>query len=461
MWDIGLRARFFWIILAVMSLVVVATSILHGEFLRQEKLNLIDQQVRDTATALLDSQFGDLRKIDFDRIEELISEELGENRIGKFFVIRNNAGDILFESTGTKLLPLSEIPRSPRWITLRSKGQYIRILNLDLPRIDDRTLQVGVVIGEELVSPGYFSRANMIFTAAIMCFGLLVAWGLTSLLMKPISRLATFVEAAAKEPSQKMELPSLPSDLKALYANAKMSDELVQLLVGFQTLIDRVNRDYRVSRFWSYQMAHELKTPMALIEMHIADAQKNASLSNEVAKTIMDEVFEMSETISSFLAWAEIENLTGQKLLHVVRASKLVTDIHRRLEAGFKGRLDIHIRHDFSLMTNIQHAEQAVGNLIVNALSYSSGPVFVEVLEDAIEIKDSGPGLPNAVLQRLGEPFNKGENALGEHNKANGLGLALVHSIVRLYKWKIDFETSSLGTTVKMQFPSISPDNLT
>lgn len=426
--------------------VVVATSVLHGEFLRREKMELLDQQVRETATALLDSEIGDLRKIQFERVDALISEELGESRLGKFFVIRNNAGDVLFESTGAKLLRIADIPRNSRWVTLHHRGHYVRILNLDLPRINDRTLQVGVSIREELLSPRYFSRTNLVFTLVIFTLGVAAAWFLTFLLARPMLRLSDFLVSVARDPGARMELPELPKDLSRFSGR----DEFAALLTALRHLISRVNRDYQVSRFWSYQMAHELKTPLTLIEAQVNEAQRVGKLDSELAAKILAELFEISETISTFLAWAEVENATTQKRLYVVRAERIVHDLERRLNAGFGPRLRVEVEGDFSIMCNIQHLEQAVGNLLTNALTYSEGDVLVKIEDGHIRISDHGSGIPETVMRRLGEPFNKGEMRRG-----NGLGLALVSSISRLYGWRLDFASTPKGTTVTLEFPEL------
>ena len=431
---------------------MVGTTLLHGEFLRHEKIELIDQQVRETATALLDSELGGLRKVEFERVESILSEELGENRIGKFFVIRNNAGDILFVSSGAKLLPISELPRSPRWITIEQKRKYIRLLNLDLPKIPDRTLQVGIVVNQELLSPGYFSRANLFFTGAIMLVGLLLASFLTATLVKPMSSLAGFISLAARNPDPKMQLPPLPRDLKALAERPGPRDELADLLFGFESLIERVNRDYRMSRIWSYQMAHELKTPMALIEAKVTEGQRLGIIGDGIAKEILHEVFETSETITSFLTWAELENSRGQKRLFVVKASKPIREMEQRLKHGLGGRLEIQITEDFDVLTNIQHLEHALGNLVLNALTHSQGTVTVRASDHTIQVRDLGGGLPSGVVERIGEPFNKGAHSGA---KGHGLGLALVQSICRIYEWKLTVETSSMGSVISIRFPGV------
>jgi len=463
MWAIGLRNRYFWIILLVISLVVVGTTVMHGEFLRREKIELIDQQVRETATALLDSELGDLRKVEFERVESILSEELGENRIGKFFVIRNRLGEILFESAGAKLLPISDLPRTPRWITIQEKGKYIRLLNLELPKIPDRTLQVGIILGEELLAPMYFSRANLFFTGAIIIAGMFLAWVLTAVLMNPISKLSSFVSLVARDPVQQLELPSLPKELRTLAAGAASKDELASLIFGFESLIERVNRDYRVSRIWSYQMAHELKTPMALIEAKVTEGQRMGSISDALAKAILLEVFETSETITSFLTWAELENSGGHKRLFVVRASKALKNLQQRYEASFPGRIELKVMEDFNIMTNIQHLEHALGNLIINALIYSpmDTQVVIEVGRGQIMVTDKGPGIPSHVSERIGEPFNKGMAAEENQTRSrHGLGLALVQSVCRVYDWKLVFQSGGQGTAVSVTFPEIPPEQM-
>ncbi len=437
-------------------------SVLHGELLRHEKIDLIDQQVRETASALLDSELGDLRKIAFERVDAIISEELGENRIGKFFIIRNNAGDILFESAAVRLLPLIEVPRTPRWISIHKNGLYIRILNLELPRINDRTLQVGVLIDEALISPRYFSKSNTLFTGAIVAVGLLSAWILTSLLMRPISQLSSFVQNAAGGAGGKNGLPPLPGYLKKYATKSRASrDELYNLLRSFETLIERVNKDYRLSRFWSYQMAHELKTPMALIEAQMAEGVTQNKVSEQVAESVLSEVFGISETITSFLTWAETENASIGSQLFVVRAGQVTADCIRRLNAYYDGRLGLELKSDFDIMANIQHLEHALNNLAVNALKYSPSdkPVTIEIGDHSIAFIDSGPGIPPDVLERLGEPFNRGgmtSNLIGK--RSNGLGLALIHSISKLYGWKIGIESSAKGTIIRLTFPNIESE---
>lgn len=435
-------------------MITSATIVLHSIFLRQERLSLIDQQVRETAAALIDSELGDLRRIDFAKADKIISEELGENRIGKFFIIRNQAGDVLFRSTGTTVVPVRDFPRQPQWLTYRVKRQYIRVLNLSLPRVQDRTLQVGVLINEDLISPNYISSKSTVFLSVILALGLIVSWFLTSTLMKPIRRLETFVSEAAPSASNAGELPPVPEALK-IQGGRNENDEYRRLLTGLDKMISRVNRSYKLSRLWAYQMAHELKTPLAVLEVEVERYLQVGALQPSAAEAIRKETARVSETVNSFLDWAELENARPHKRLFANKAGRVITDIKRRLATTGADRIQVEVRNDFYILANPQHLEQAATNLISNALAYSPCELEVTVVVDAptLTVIDRGHGIPKSVLDRLGEPFNRGHRESRDGTRGHGLGLAWVQSLARLYDWKVDIESDQAETRIRLHFP--------
>lgn len=448
-----MRNRFFLTILAVLFVVTTSSIVIHSLFLRQERLSLIDQQVRETASALVDSQLGDLRKIDFDEADEIISEELGESRIGKFFIIRNGQGDTIFESTGAKVLPLTDIPKDQQWLTINTKGKFIRVLNLQLPRISDRTLQVGLVLDKDLILPNYFSLSSLIFVVAVLVLGFAASLFLTSFLLRPIAKLERFLTDVSDQSRSKSQLPNVPENILSK-SHSRSRDEFNKMVVSLNTLIEKVNRNHRFSRIWAYQMAHELKTPLTILNMEIEKIQKKAEMSSEEMEAANGEVTKMSETIGSFLSWAELENSSQQKHLFVNRLASMAESICQRFESAYPGRVNLDIQSHPTVVSSPQHLEQLLSNLILNALSYSSPKmVSVEVLDSSIVISDYGHGIPKDVLDRLGEPFNRGD--FGQNKtKGHGLGLAWVKSVCRLYSWEMRINSTDQGTKIVIQFPT-------
>src|SRR3546814_646014 len=78
----------------------------------------------------------------------------------------------------------------------------------------------------------------------------------------------------------------------------------------------------------------------------------------------------------------------------------------------------------------------AVGNLIGNAVKYTThGEVSVRLLDDAVEVVDSGPGLSAEDAARLFERGYRGTHA--EHSLGGGIGLSIVRRLCRLYDWEV------------------------
>lgn len=450
---IGLRKRYFLTIFLVLFIVTVGATYSFSIFVKNERLAFIDQQVRETATALVDSDLGDLRKFDFDQAENIISEELGETRIGKFFIIRNSQGQVIFESSSASLLPITDIPQDRQWFGVSTKSQYIRVLNLKLPRIPDRTLQVGVVIDVELVHPSYFSKTYLVFVAVVLSLGLAASFFLTSFLLHPIAQLEKFLtELTSPQKSQGL-LPAVPDSILKK-PNAKSRDEFERVIAGLNTLISAVNKNHKLSRLWAYQMAHELKTPLALANIEIERLQKKLDLSPKVFAELTSENMKISETIGSFLSWAELENSSQQRNLFMIPLTSFIEDVIRRFQ-NENNRIHFEAHGDFTVTANRQHLEQLVQNLLQNAINHSPADsvISIKVNSETLEITDQGSGIPQAVLERLGEPFNRGTSE-NQTKKSHGLGLAWVMSICKHYGWTISFPNQSLGTRILIDFSS-------
>lgn len=450
-----MRLRFFLTILTVLTLASISVIVLHAAFLRRERLALLDQQVRATATALFNSELSDLRKFSISHVDDIISEELGETRIGKFFIVRNSRGDIIFESSSAKFLPRKDIPRDNTWITIDNEENYIRVLNLRLPRIPDRTLQVGVVWSSELVNPKYFTSSTLMLFLAVLGVGSMASLFLTSFLLKPIARLSDHISDASESLKTEQFLSQIPLDIggKKLIdltlQNEK--DEYQKLVVGFNSLVEKVNKYSKNSKLWAYQMAHELKTPLTLINLEAESLQKIEKTNPNYNKidSIQNELQKISETIGSFLSWAELENSNGSKHLFANRLISKVKDTIQRIDPENK-KFNLVLKEDSTILCNPLHLEQLILNLLTNSLKHSQEskkPIDIEIDSGQLIIKDHGPGISQSVLDRLGEPFNKGSEKEG-----SGLGLAWVSTICRIYNWEFGIVSTPNGTEIKINF---------
>lgn len=421
----------------------------HSYYLKTERHKFIDQQVREAASVLVDSEKLELRKIDFQKIDELISKELGESRIGKFFIIRDQNDEIVFENVIAKVLPKAELNKKGQWISFYTKDKYVRALNLMLPKFPGTTLQVGLILDKKIANPGLFSKNSWIIISLILFIGLTFSWLLTSYLLAPIKKLELFLARASSKIKKQEELELFKNN-----ANISSNDEFHRMIISLNLLIERINKNYKISRLWAYQMAHELKTPLSILTLEIEQMQKNAKISTQEFAALNLECKKISDVMSSFLGWAELENSGTPSSLFANKLGAMAQEAITRLGKDNNDRIILVIKQDPIIIANTQHLDQLIINLITNSLNYSpkSTQVKIEIDTNKLIISDKGEGISQKVLHRLGDPFNKGE-IKNRKSIGHGLGLAWVNSICLRYDWKLIF-TYNAGTVVTIEFPS-------
>lgn len=428
----------------------VGSTVLHTAFLRHDRLKLIDRELRDMAEALIDTKIKDLRRIDFAESEKIVSEELGKENIGKFFVIRDDHDDIVYESpSAQKVAKKYTLPIEPTWVELKTRDKYIRLLNLRLPKIPDRNVQIGLILNPQFVLPPYFSATAIPFLSAIFILGLLASFFLTSFLLDPLAKLEKFLNQISEQAKVRPQLMNVP---ESIFGRFSYEDEFQKMVRCLNVLIERVNSNYRFSRLWAYQMAHELKTPLSILALELERLQHRKGLSVHDLSSLQRENGRISETINTFLGWAELESSDRRGHLYVNRVHQVVRTIANTFQDSFPDRIRVEIDEDAVVFATPQHLEQAISNLLTNALNYSDALVVIRVKADRVSVSDQGQGIPAKVIERMGEPFNRGNSEV----KGHGLGLAWINSICRFYSWKLVIESSDSGSVVTITFPDSS-----
>jgi two-component system sensor histidine kinase QseC len=406
-----------------------------------------------TAEGLIDSKAMTLRTVDFKQIDALLTADLGERRVDKFFIISDDQWNVLFMDSDARALKLGPIPTSPRWLTLKHHNHHIRVLNLELPKIPNRRLQVGLVYDDTIFHLTFLNRDLVFYYLISIAGGIVTALILTPVLLRPISNLSTYVKDASASVVRTGELQPLPTSILKFTSGKEFDrDEFADLVRKFSSLVESLNRSHRLTRLWAYQMAHELKTPLTLLKVEVEKLVQQPEAWPYRAEAMKAELSKVSETVNSFLGWAEIENTSQKRTLHAIRMSKKVAEVLERFQSSHPNRLNAKIVHDFYIAANAVHFEQILSNLVSNALQYSppDSKVDVEVRESQIVVRDRGPGIPQEVLTRLGEPFNRGANSHRE--MGHGLGLAWISSVAKLYDWNLRYESGAHGTTVTLEF---------
>jgi signal transduction histidine kinase len=448
-----LKRRFLLTIGLVLATAIGSVGILQYILFRSEQYRLIDSRIEATATLLLSSELSRADLKDFDEAENIVSEVVGGDRFNQFIIIYKRTGEEIYRSSNAEILPTT-IPRDEKWQTIEIEGHFIRVLTLPLARPrpgkhpstlhDTRILQTGLILDQDLLRMKTLSRHVIIYSVMILALILLTTFWLAEALLRPLKELALYL----RHMSSRLEVsPDMStSDMNANEPpvppiRGDADDEFGQLVNETQRLRDMIGRGLKNTQAWTAQMAHEMKTPLTILQNSLerARAATDAVAREATLKEATDEISHLNSLISSFLEWSAAENFPElAEDLHAVRLGQVTRDLFEKFERQTPGRLKLEGDSTLRVFAKRGFAHQAISNLATNAVKYSpAGSVVVmRVRADRIEIIDDGPGLPPHVVDHLGEPFNYGSKDL----HGFGLGLAWVRTICRKYGWNLSFE---------------------
>lgn len=280
------------------------------------------------------------------------------------------------------------------------------------------------------------------------------------------------VEGATTTPS------SLPGAIDAVketaYLYAFTGLVLLNALFGF--LIARfalwpTRNSLQFQKRFIGNIAHEIRTPLAIIKTNTEVALFDPKLSESVRETFADTVLELdriSETINNLLSF---DTLTRPRKMTFVPTdlgaiARTALERHQALADSRGVALVANIGERHTVNGNGTALEQVVTNLVKNAVNYTpkdqGGSVTVSVGAEgpnkvAVTVKDTGIGIDQKDLFHIFEPFYRGDTsrARGIGTGTSGLGLAIVNEIVRLHKGSISIRSAlGQGTEIRVTLPA-------
>src|SRR5262249_13038575 len=147
-----------------------------------------------------------------------------------------------------------------------------------------------------------------------------ISIGLTLALLRPLRAMTLHLTSATADLKNLTRVSNLPPSILRFTSQFwSRADDFAALVSSIQRLIERINANYKLTKSWTFQMAHEIKTPLTLIRSEIERQQKEKKISDEAAGNVIGEVDTIAEVITQFLDWADIENSDAAKEIHAVR----------------------------------------------------------------------------------------------------------------------------------------------
>jgi signal transduction histidine kinase len=302
----------------------------------------------------------------------------------------------------------------------------------------------------------------LMLTLTVLC-GLTVA-GMTLYVFRGVVAPLVRLTAASQTVGDGGAVPLLAGRSDELGALSRVLAETTERLVA-------TNAELQESlalreRFLSIA-AHELRTPLTSLSLQLAliqrrieqGADREALRAN--GESLARQTHRLSQLVGELLDVTRIQR--GRLDLHVepVRLDHLVQEVCDRcaplLDAG-QNRLTLDLEPEVLCEADSSRLEQVLVNLLGNAARHARGAAITVRLsttprETLLEVRDSGPGIPEAVRRRLFEPFARAPGAA----PGLGLGLYISREIVEAHGGRIDMMTASgEGTAFTVHLPRAS-----
>ncbi len=279
-------------------------------------------------------------------------------------------------------------------------------------------------------------------TLLLMMLG---AWLLSSSALQPIKHLTeTIRRVNAKGLNQRTSVTDLDT-------------EFVELVQVFNQMMERLERSFLQASRFSSDAAHELKTPLAILQGELELALQNAETGSPMQQTLsnlLNEVCRLSSITRKLLllSLADAGKMTVQKI--ELNFSQILDEIAEDIEIlAPELSLQLDILPDLKILGDRELLTQVIQNLINNAIKYNlpHGWIHIQTKRNLtsvlVTISNSSQDIPSSDRDRLFDRFHRADPARNRGIEGFGLGLSLSREIALAHHGNLQLDQTKLGCT--------------
>ena len=234
--------------------------------------------------------------------------------------------------------------------------------------------------------------------------------------------------------------------------------ELNQLSVSYNRMLERLSDAFEIQRQFTANAAHELRTPLALMQVQLDLYHSNRHPDNDadtvqMIKMVTEQNDRLSKMVKTLLDMSELQTVgRDDEIILDALVDEVLEDLGPLAE-GKNIRL-IGKCKDVTMVGSDILIYRLVYNLVENAIKYNHSGGQVTVTADRKEkhvylsVEDTGAGIPEELKERVFEPFFRVDKSRSRELGGVGLGLALVREIVRVHDGSITVKSNPSGGTI-------------
>jgi two-component system sensor histidine kinase CpxA len=248
----------------------------------------------------------------------------------------------------------------------------------------------------------------------------------------------------------------------AVRAPIKRRDEIGRLAEAFNDMARRIEMLVTAERRLLQDVSHELRSPLTRLNLAI-ELSRTAVDRNEAADRLQRDATRLSDLVSTLLEVVRLEGDPGSAMTGPVKLMDVLYDSvengasqaeSRDVKVAISGTIDGTIDGNAELL------RRAFDNVIGNATRYAPPGSVVTVScngttgEHVIEVRDTGSGVEENQLAKLGNPFYRTDESRSADTGGVGLGLAIARRAIHLHRGSVHFANANPGLRVTMRLPA-------
>ena len=289
-----------------------------------------------------------------------------------------------------------------------------------------------------------YKKRSLFFSTLMAIFGGVATYFISGRALKPLSE---FSRKIGEVEAQNLSASRLEENKVA---------ELNQLSISYNKMLERLSEAFEVQRQFTANAAHELRTPLAVMQLQLdlyhAGEYPDKS-AEQTWKMIGEQTERLSKMVKTLLDMSELQTIARDEKIEL---DALVEEVLADLETLAREK-EISLEKSCEELTMSGSdilIYRLVYNLVENAIKYNhpGGSVLVTAArrngQICLRVEDTGNGIPEEMKERIFEPFFRLDKSRSRALGGVGLGLALVREIVRVHDGRITVLERAGGGTV-------------
>lgn len=291
-----------------------------------------------------------------------------------------------------------------------------------------------------------YRKNSLIISAVLALLGGVVTYFISGHALRPIREFSDKIE--------KVQAQNL-ADSRIEENQVK---ELNQLSVSYNRMLERLSDAFEIQRQFTANAAHELRTPLALMQVQLDLYHSNSHPDNDadtvqMIKMVTEQNDRLNKMVKTLLDMSELQTVgRDDEIVLDALVDEVLEDLEPLAEA--KNIRLIGKCKDITMVGSDILIYRLVYNLVENAIKYNHSGGQVTVTADRKEkhvylsVEDTGAGIPEELKERVFEPFFRVDKSRSRELGGVGLGLALVREIVRVHDGSITVKSNPSGGTI-------------